>query len=290
MKLLTIKKGSDRLPCLLHEGQVFDLSSFSSHGEGLADLIRNWSSVGPSIESGRDSGSLPSLGPIDRQELAAPLARPGKVICIGLNYADHAAETGADIPSEPVVFNKFPSVVTGPGDNVELPANSSQVDYEAELVVVIGKAAKRVDESNAMDHVFGYACGNDISARDWQKGRPGGQWLLGKSFDTFAPWGPWITTRDEIADPHQLAIKLKLNDSWVQDSSTSQLIFEIPALIAHLSAIFTLEPGDLIFTGTPPGVGMARKPPLFLKDGDQMTVEIENLGVLENGVVDSGAC
>lgn len=215
--------------------------------------------------------------------LLAPIANPSKVICIGLNYRDHALESNSPIPTEPVVFNKFPQAVIGPEDSVVLPEVAHQVDYEAELVVVIGRGGRRIPKEQALQHVAGYMVGNDISARDWQKGRPGGQWLLGKTPDTFAPTGPWLVTADEI-DPHNLHIQLRLNGETMQNSSTRELIFGVDALIAHLSQLFTLLPGDLLFTGTPPGVGSARKPPVFLKPGDRMEVEIEGLGVLVNPV------
>ncbi|GAB4148875.1 MAG: hypothetical protein Tsb009_22950 [Planctomycetaceae bacterium] len=217
--------------------------------------------------------------------LRAPIGSPGKVICIGLNYRDHAEESGMDIPTEPVCFSKFSSAVVGPEDEIELPPVSSKVDYEAELVAVIGQKGKRIAAGDARAYIAGYMNGNDVSARDWQIGRPGGQWLLGKTPDTFAPTGPWLVTSDEIADPGQLAISLRLNGETMQDSSTRELIFGIEELIAHLSQLMTLEPGDLIFTGTPPGVGMARKPPVFLKPGDRVDVEIEGLGILSNPVV-----
>jgi 2-keto-4-pentenoate hydratase/2-oxohepta-3-ene-1,7-dioic acid hydratase in catechol pathway len=216
--------------------------------------------------------------------LLAPVRNPGKVICIGLNYRDHAIESGAEIPSEPVVFNKFPTAITGPDSEVVLPAVCTQVDYEAELVVVIGRRGRNISERDARAFVAGYMNGNDVSARDWQIGRPGGQWLMGKTPDTFAPTGPWLVTADEIADPHALRIALRLNGERMQDSSTKEFIFTIDRLIAHLSQLVTLEPGDLIFTGTPPGVGMARKPPVFLKAGDEVAVEIEGLGVLRNRI------
>lgn len=226
-----------------------------------------------------------SKGPFVEGELLAPISNPGKVICIGLNYRDHATETGAAIPTEPVVFNKFPEAIIGPNQNVVLPRVSHQVDYEAELVVVIGRAGKNVPEAKAWEHVAGYTIGNDISARDWQKGRPGGQWLLGKTPDTFAPLGPMFVTSDEVGDAHALNISLRLNGAVMQQSNTRELIFGIDRLIHHLSQLFTLRPGDLIFTGTPAGVGTARVPPVYLKPGDQMEVEIEGLGVLKNQVV-----
>lgn len=218
-------------------------------------------------------------------ELAAPIARPGKVICIGLNYRDHAEESGMAIPTEPVCFSKFSSAVVGPNVPIVLPMVSQKVDYEAELVAVIGKPGKNIPESKALTYIAGYMNGNDVSARDWQIGRSGGQWLLGKTPDTFAPVGPWFVTADEVGDPERLAIELRLNGQVMQKSNTKELIFGMAKLVAHLSQLVTLEPGDLIFTGTPPGVGMARKPPVFLKDGDVVEVEIEGLGVLSNPVV-----
>ena len=217
--------------------------------------------------------------------LNPPLKNINKVICIGKNYADHAREMGGEPPEIPVVFSMFPSAIIGPGDNVVLPRISSQVDYEAELVVVIGKPGRHIARERAMDHVFGYCCGNDISARDWQKGKPGGQWLLGKTFDTFAPLGPFLVTKDEVKDPHQLDVCCRLNGEVMQAYNTSSLIFQIDFLISHLSQFITLAPGDLIFTGTPPGVGAGRKPPLFLKPGDTVEVEIESVGVLVNPIV-----
>ena len=218
-------------------------------------------------------------------QLNPPLKNINKVICVGKNYADHAREMGGEPPEIPVVFSMFPSAIIGPGDSVVLPTISSQVDYEAELVVVIGKSGRHIPREQAMDHVFGYCCGNDISARDWQKGKPGGQWLLGKTFDTFAPLGPFLVTKNEIDDPHQLKVCCRLNGEIMQSSSTSSFIFPIDFLISHLSKFMTLAPGDLIFTGTPPGVGAGRKPPLFLKPGDTVEVEIENVGVLTNPIV-----
>lgn len=217
--------------------------------------------------------------------LLPPVPPPEKILCIGLNYLDHAIETGAEPPTEPVVFSKFNTALVGDGDAIVLPSLSHEVDYEAELVVVIGRTARHVPEGDAMKCVAGYTCGHDVSARDWQKGRPGGQWLLGKSFDTFAPIGPWLVTTDELPDPSNLRVKMHLSGELVQDSTTAQLIFNIPQLISHLSRIMTLKAGDLIFTGTPPGVGAARKPPRFLRHGDVCTVEIEGIGPLTNPCV-----
>jgi 2-keto-4-pentenoate hydratase/2-oxohepta-3-ene-1,7-dioic acid hydratase in catechol pathway len=216
--------------------------------------------------------------------LLAPVPDPAKVICIGLNYRDHAAESGKAIPTEPVVFSKFSTALIGPEAPIRLPAVATQVDYEAELVVVLGRRGKNIPESDAGGYVAGYACGHDVSARDWQIGRSGGQWLLGKTPDTFAPLGPWLVTADDVPDPHNLGIRLRLNGETMQDSSSRELIFRVERLVSHISQLVTLEPGDLIYTGTPPGVGMARKPPVFLKPGDVVEVEIDGLGVLRNPV------
>jgi 2-keto-4-pentenoate hydratase/2-oxohepta-3-ene-1,7-dioic acid hydratase in catechol pathway len=223
--------------------------------------------------------------PASQVSLLAPVPDPEKVICIGLNYADHAAESGSPIPTEPVVFCKFPTAVRGPGAPIVLPRLSTQVDYEAELVVVIGREGRHIPRSQAWDYIAGYTCGNDVSARDWQRGKPGGQWLLAKSFDGFAPQGPALTTRDEVPDPGALDIRLRLNGQTMQDSNTRQLIFPIDQLVAYVSGVCTLKPGDVIYTGTPPGVGMARQPPVFLKPGDVTEVDIAGIGVLRNPVV-----
>jgi 2-keto-4-pentenoate hydratase/2-oxohepta-3-ene-1,7-dioic acid hydratase in catechol pathway len=217
--------------------------------------------------------------------LLAPVPDPRKIICIGLNYRDHAAESGVPAPSEPVLFSKYPTALAGHKHEIVLPRVSEQVDYEAELVVVIGRGGRHIPRERAFEHVGGYTVGHDVSARDWQLNKPGKQWMAGKTFDTFAPVGPALVTPDEVPDPHNLGIRLRLNGATMQDSSTSQLIFRVDELIAYLSQIFTLEPGDLVFTGTPPGVGMARKPPVWLKPDDQVDVEIDHLGTLSNPVV-----
>ncbi|MDO5308511.1 MAG: fumarylacetoacetate hydrolase family protein [Planctomycetia bacterium] len=207
-----------------------------------------------------------------------------KILCIGLNYADHAGEFGDALPNEPVVFNKAPSALSYNGAAILLPRASSRVDYEGELVVAIGRAGRNIQEECALDYVGGYCCGNDVSARDWQKGKPAGQWFLGKSFDTFAPVGPALTTADEIKNPNELDIATRLNGRVMQNSNTRRFIFRIERLIAYISQVMTLEVGDLLFTGTPEGVGDARKPPVYLQDGDCVCVEIQGLGVLENPV------
>ena len=213
----------------------------------------------------------------------APVPRPGKILCIGLNYRDHAAESNMPIPEKPIVFSKFSTCVIAPGEPVVLPSVSKQVDYEAELAVVIGRRAKHVSADRAYHYVLGYTAFNDVSARDFQFGD--GQWQRGKSCDTFAPMGQTLVTADAVPDPHKLPIKLTLNGQTMQESNTDQLIFGVPALIEFISQTITLEPGDVIATGTPAGVGFARKPPVFLKPGDQMEVMIEGVDRVGNPVI-----
>lgn len=225
--------------------------------------------------------------PADVHKLLAPLV-PAAILCIGLNYRQHAAETGAAIPEWPVLFMKTPSAVQNPGDPILLPRHltSKLVDYECELAVVIGKPCKNVPRDQALDYVLGYTCANDVSARDWQKDMGGGQWCRGKTFDTFCPLGPCLVTRDEIPDPGSLGIKTILNGEVMQDFNTSDMIFDVPTLIEFLSGSTTLAPGTVILTGTPHGVGIARKPPVLLADGDQVTIEVDKIGSLANPVRD----
>lgn len=214
----------------------------------------------------------------------APIARPGKIVCLGLNYRDHAAESGMPVPSEPVLFCKYSNTVIGPGDTIVLPGTSDQVDYEAELVFVIGKSGRNIPRDQALAHVAGYTCGHDVSARDYQLKRGGGQWMVGKTWDTFAPMGPVLVTSDEGLDPNNLPIRCVLNGETMQNSNTSQFVFDVASTIEYLSHVMTLEVGDAIFTGTPPGVGFARKPPVFLKDGDVVEIQIDGIGTLRNPV------
>jgi 2-keto-4-pentenoate hydratase/2-oxohepta-3-ene-1,7-dioic acid hydratase in catechol pathway len=213
----------------------------------------------------------------------APVPRPGKIVCVGLNYRDHAEESGLAVPKVPVIFSKFSTCVIAPGEPVVIPTTSERVDYEAELAIVIGRRAKHVSAERAYEYVLGYTAFNDVTARDFQFGD--GQWQRGKSCDTFAPMGQAIVTTDEIPDPHSLRISLALNGAVMQESNTDQLIFSVPRMIEFISASITLEPGDVIATGTPAGVGFARKPPVFLKPGDVMEVNIERIGGLGNPVV-----
>jgi 2-keto-4-pentenoate hydratase/2-oxohepta-3-ene-1,7-dioic acid hydratase in catechol pathway len=221
----------------------------------------------------------------DEVRLGPPLPNPSKIICVGLNYLDHAQETGAKVPEQPILFSKWHNSLVGPEDEINLSGPSSEVDYEAELVFVIGRTAYNISEAEALDYVAGYMCSNDVSARDLQMRFGGGQWVRGKSLDGFCPIGPYLATRDEIADPHNLRIACRVNGRTLQDSNTGQLIFKIPALLSYISQGLTLQPGDIVLTGTPPGVGFARKPPIFLQPGDVCEIEIEGLGVLRNTFV-----
>ena len=262
------------------------LSYFDLESEWLKGARETYNDIKKnprSLERARENGLLIEYS---KARLLAPVTRPGKLIAIGLNYRDHAAESNMPIPDKPVVFSKFTTSVIGANEPVVLPKTSEQVDYEAELGVVIGRRTKNVSLERALDYVLGYTIINDVSARDFQFAD--GQWQRGKSCDTFAPMGEAIVTTDEIPDPHNLSIRLRLNGKTMQDSNTDQLVFGVPALIAFLSETITLEPGDVIATGTPPGVGFARKPPVFLKHGDVMEVEIEKLGMLRNPVIAAG--
>lgn len=225
---------------------------------------------------------------LDQVRLLAPIPRPGKVIGIGLNYRDHARETGAAIPSKPILFAKFPSSVIGPYETIRiLPDVTQKVDYEAELGVVIGKPARHVSAAEALEYVFGYTVIDDVSARDIQKGAEyGNQWVRGKSFDTFCPMGPFLVSRDEVPDPQNLAVRAVLNGEVMQDGNTRDMIFDVATLVSYLAQGITLEPGDVIATGTPNGVGDARTPPLYLKRGDVIEIEVGNLGKLVNPVED----
>ena len=213
-----------------------------------------------------------------------PIRQPQKIICVGRNYADHAAEMGSSVEDLPVIFNKFPTAISGPDSQIVLPEHAESVDFEAELVVVIGRPGSRIPIEHAWQYVLGYCCGNDVSARDWQKGKPGGQWLLGKTFDGFAPIGPWVVTPDEL-DPQDQELRLYLNGQLMQQDRTANLIFKIDFLISHVSRFCTLCAGDLLFTGTPAGVGAGRRPPVFLQPGDETVVEISGIGSLKNTFV-----
>jgi 2-keto-4-pentenoate hydratase/2-oxohepta-3-ene-1,7-dioic acid hydratase in catechol pathway len=271
--------------------RLFDPSEHPSNPLSWFDLDGPWlqkaREIFDSVE--RDASVLDSLKekgwlvPASDAYWFAPVPRPGKLICIGLNYRDHAKESNMPLPEKPVVFSKFSSAVIAPGEPVVIPRTSEKVDYEAELAVVVGRRGKNVSADRAYDYVLGYTAFNDVTARDFQFAD--GQWQRGKSCDTFAPMGQAIVTTDAITDPHKLSIQLTLNGEIMQDSNTDQLIFGVPRLIEFISQSITLEPGDVIATGTPSGVGFARKPPVFLKPGDEMQVLIEGIGGLGNPVV-----
>lgn len=257
---------------------------------GLPTSVKQLLAASPAIrKAAADAAACPNAVKYaaNAVKLLPPVPDPSKILCIGLNYRDHAIEGGQPIPTEPVLFAKFPNTLIATGDPIKLPKVSQKVDYEAELVIVIGKRGKNIpDDQSAFDYVGGYTVGHDVSARDWQFKGSEKQWTIGKTFDTFAPTGPVVVTADEPLDPHNLKIMLRLNGETMQNSSTKEFIFGVPKLLSYLSQVVTLEPGDLIFTGTPPGVGIARKPnPVLLKPGDVVEVEIEGIGTLKNACV-----
>lgn len=236
---------------------------------------------------GSDLATMPGCaeaGPLADFRLLAPVVAPSKLLAIGLNYADHARESGQEPPAAPVLFVKTTNSICGPDDAIRYSKDdSTQVDYEAELALVIGRTARRVSAADALHHVLGYTLCNDVSARDAQFGD--GQWVRGKSFDTFSPLGPWIVTSDEVPDPQALGIRCRVNGTLLQDSSTAEMIFGCAEIVSYLSRVMTLEPGDVIATGTPVGVGFARRPPVFLVDGDTVEIEVDGIGTLSNPVV-----
>lgn len=272
MKLLRFGAPGKEKPGLLDaEGRIRDLSGTIDDvdlrvlGDKQLDALRRI-----------DPASLPEAPKAAR--IGPCVASIGKIVCVGLNYSDHAAESNLPVPTEPILFLKPSSAVCGPDDNVEIPRGSRKTDWEVELGVVIGRRAKYVTESEALDHVAGYCIVNDVSEREFQLERPGGQWDKGKSHDTFAPIGPWLVTRDEVGDPQALSMWLDVNGTRYQSGSTQTMVFGVATLVAYVSRFMTLEPGDIVSTGTPPGVGMGQKPPVFLKAGDVMTLGIEGLG------------
>jgi 2-keto-4-pentenoate hydratase/2-oxohepta-3-ene-1,7-dioic acid hydratase in catechol pathway len=282
MRFVTFESGAQPRPGLLSDKDlVTDLTGagFAS----LLDLIEAGSEGRAKAEKFAASASKDQQHPLQKVKLLAPIPRPRKLICVGLNYRDHAAETGSDIPSVPTIFNKFATAVIGPGANIVLPKVSKSPDYEAEFAFVVGAGGRHIAAGDWERHVFGYTIVNDVTGRDYQRATT--QWLMGKTFDTFAPMGPWITTADAIADPHALDIQMEINGELLQNSNTRELIFRIPDLIAFLSSVFTLEPGDIVSTGTPAGVGVARKPQRFLRPGDDVVIKIPAIGQLRNPVV-----
>jgi 2-keto-4-pentenoate hydratase/2-oxohepta-3-ene-1,7-dioic acid hydratase in catechol pathway len=283
------RDGASHLGALRDHG-VVDLSA-AARELGLAREIfssmSSWLESGPNrlIDPARlTSTAATSALPLSEVRLLPPVPRPGKIVAIGLNYRDHSTESGAAAPPKsPIIFSKFTTSIAGPEDAIVIPLGNPNVDYEAELAVVIGRRGKAIPAAHAFEYVAGYMPLNDVSARMWQFADK--QWVRGKSCDTFCPTGPHLTTHDEIPDPHALAIRARVNGVTMQDSHTGKMIFRVPELIEFISASITLEPGDIIATGTPEGVGAFRKPPVFLKSGDVVEVEIEALGVLRNPVV-----
>ena len=276
--------GAAPVPGLLIDGSVVAIADVVPGAPSDAkQIIANWSDLAPKL------GGTTGVIPLADVELHAPVDAPEKIMAIGLNYTDHieeARDAGVKPPENQIWFTKMPSSVTGPFDDVQYPKASNELDYEVEMVAVIGKGGRHNSRENAPDAVFGYCVGNDVSARDWQMKNP--QWVLGKSFDTHCPFGPAITTADEIGDPHRLAIKCYLNGDLRQNSNTKFLLFNVWDQIEELSKVMTLKPGDLIFTGTPGGVGMATKPDGYMNVGDTVRCEIEELGAIENKIVAEG--
>lgn len=306
MKLTTYFDGEVKRPGLVQDGFLVDLQEASAalvSGPSLTDLIPSGSPLnmlsllqaGPEAwetirhtwelvcDAGENASEFKFSRPLSRVRIAPLIENPGKIVCIGLNYADHCREQNFDIPTSMILFAKFPTAITGPGNPITWPQESSQqVDYEAELGVIIGRTARNVREEEALEYVAGYTIVNDVSARDVQFADE--QWVRGKSFDTFCPIGPYLVTPDEVPDPHRLKIRCWVNGELRQDSNTNQMIFKVPEAIAFISKTCTLLPGDVICTGTPDGVGNFRKPPVFLKPGDLVEIEIEGLGRLSNPV------
>jgi 2,4-didehydro-3-deoxy-L-rhamnonate hydrolase len=280
MKLIRFGKPGKETPgVILNDGSKknvaeftkdFDESFFENDG---VNKLQNWLAT--------NFNNLPTVNKDVR--LGSPVAKPSKIICVGLNYSKHAAESGMQIPKEPVLFFKAPSALTGPNDDIVIPKNSQKTDWEVELAVVIGRRALYIDESDAMNYVAGYVLHNDVSEREFQIERSG-QWVKGKSADSFAPIGPFIVTKDEIPDPHKLNLWLKVNGQIMQSSNTSDLVFKIPFLVSYISQFMSLIPGDIISTGTPSGVGLGLKPPKYLKPGDVVELGVDGLGTAKQNV------
>jgi ureidoglycolate lyase len=279
MKLATFQAAGAAQLGAVEDGRVTPLNAARPGlPADMAGLIAAWPAVEAEVRAIAAAGA--GALPLDAVRLLAPIRRPGKIMAIGLNYADHIAESRMETPKDQVWFSKAPTAANGPYDPIEVPRVSPHLDYEAELVAVIGRGGRHIGRDAAPAAVFGYCCGNDATERAWQHRTA--QWVLGKSFDTHAPFGPWITTADEVADPHALSIRCLVNGEVRQASNTRHLVFDLWDQIEHLSQAMTLEPGDLIFTGTPGGIGAAMKPMRFLVPGDRVRVEIEGLGALDN--------
>ena len=278
MKLLRVgEKGKEKPAILDADGKIRDISS---HINDLNPENLNFETMSK-IQSA-DTSSLPELS--SNQRVGSCITSPGKFVAIGLNYSDHAAEVGAVIPKEPIMFMKATSSMCGPNDDVEIVSGSKKLDWEVELGIVIGKEAKHISESQSQDHILGYCLVNDVSEREWQIEKMG-QWVKGKSHDTYGPTGPYLVTKDEIKDINNLKMMLDVNGERMQTGNTSTMIFNVDIIVSYVSKFMSLQPGDIITTGTPPGVGMGRKPQVFLKAGDEMKLSIENLGEQNSKVV-----
>ena len=278
MKLLRVgQKGKEKPGVLDKDGKIRDISS---HVKDLNPENLNFETI--SKLQSVDFSSLAELSASDR--IGSCITNPGKFVAIGLNYSDHAAETGADAPSEPIVFMKATSCIAGPNDDIEIVPGSKKLDWEVELGIIIGKQTKHISENQAQDHILGYCLVNDVSEREWQIEKMG-QWVKGKSHDTYGPIGPYLVTKDEIEDINNLKMSLDVNGNRMQTGNTSTMIFNVDVIVSYVSKFMSLQPGDIITTGTPPGVGMGMKPQQFLKSGDTMKLSIENLGEQNSKVV-----
>ena len=278
MKLLRIgQKGKEKPAALDKDGKIRDISS---HVKDLNPDHLNFETI--SKLQSADLSLLPELSSSER--IGSCITRPGKFIGIGLNFSDHAAESGLPVPSEPIMFMKATSCISGPNDNIEIVPNSKKLDWEVELGIIIGKEAKHIEQNQSQDHILGYCLVNDVSEREWQIEKMG-QWVKGKSHDTYGPVGPYLVTKDDINDVNNLNMSLNLNGKRMQTGNTSTMIFNVDVIVSYVSKFMSLQPGDIITTGTPPGVGMGMKPQLFLKSGDEMNLSIDNLGEQKSKVI-----
>ena len=279
MKLATFTENHRRRLGVVDGDTIVDLATAAPH---LPQSMMAFLRAGPAAmaEAKAAAEQARQRLPLSKVRLEAPVPRPGKVLAIGLNYADHVREGNRPMPEHQIWFSKQATCIAGPNDPIRIPKVSDKIDYEAELCVVIGRKCRHVPAARSFEVIAGFMCGNDVSVRDWQQRSP--TMMMGKGFDTHGPTGPWIVTPDEVADVHNLPIRCLVNGQVMQQASTAEMIFKIPAQIEHLTAAFTLEPGDVIFTGTPAGVGVYRKPPVLLKAGDRVRIEIDGLGALEN--------
>ena len=278
MKLLRVgQKGKEKPAALDKDGKIRDISS---HVKDLNPEYLNFETI--SKLQSTDLSSLPELSSNER--IGSCITKPGKFVAIGLNFSDHAAETGAPVPSEPIMFMKATSCINGPNDNIEIVPNSKKLDWEVELGIVIGKEAKHIQQNQSQDHILGYCLVNDVSEREWQIEKMG-QWVKGKSHDTYGPIGPYLVTKDDIKDVNNLNMSLDLNGKRMQTGNTSTMIFNVDVIVSYVSKFMSLQPGDIITTGTPPGVGMGMKPQQFLKPGDEMKLSIDNLGEQNSKVI-----